>query len=155
MIELGFLALLRLMNLGYEPVIATRVMAADLDPLRAFVSDPANYDGEARVRPSSSARVVVVRVGYGPRRIVRYTWMLSPDRGTTEVDLAAQIESCGIVYRVALLLGAKRWLQRHLESMLATVSRIAVAAAEEVGNEPAAPMIAQPPALQHAAYSQT
>jgi hypothetical protein len=150
MIELSFLALLRLMNLGYEPVIATRVMAADLDTLRAFASDPANYDGEARVRPSSSARVVVVRVRYGPRRVVRYTWMLSPDRGTTEVDLAVQIESCGIVYRAALLFGAKRWLQRRLEATLATVSRVTVAAAEHIDNEPTAPMIAQH-ALQHAA----
>jgi hypothetical protein len=150
MIELSFLALLRLMNLGYEPVIATRVMAADLDTLRAFASDPANYDGEARVRPSSSARVVVARVRYGPRRVVRYTWMLSPDRGTTEVDLAVQIESCGIVYRAALLFGAKRWLQRRLEATLATVSRVTVAAAEHIDNEPTAPMIAQH-ALQHTA----
>src|SRR5688572_6437003 len=118
MIELSFLALLRIMNLGYEPVIATRVMEADLDTLRAVVSDPVNYDGEARVRPSSSARVVVVRVRYGPRRVVRYTWILSPDCGTTEVDLAVQVESGGLVYRAALLLGAKRWLQRRLESML-------------------------------------
>ena len=139
------------MNLGYEPVIATRVMAADLDALRAFASDPANYDGDARVRPSSSARVVVVRVRYGPRRVVRYTWMLSPDRGTTEVDLAVQVESCGIIYRAALLLGAKRWLQRRLQLTLATVSRITVAAAEEIDNEPVPPMIAQPAALQHAA----
>ena len=92
---------------------------------------------------------------YGPRRIVRHTWILSPDRGTTDVDLAAQIESCGIIHRVALLLGAKRWLQWRLESTLATVSRIIVTAAEEIDNEPAAPMIAQPVALQHAAYSQT
>lgn len=151
MIELSFLALLRLMNLGYEPVIATRVMAADLDTLRAFVSDAANYDGEACVRPSSSPRVVVVRVRYGPRRVVRYTWILSPDRGTTEVDLAVQTESCGIVYRAALLLGAKRWLQRRLESTLATVSRVTVAAAEDIDNEPAPPMIARPAAVQHAA----
>jgi hypothetical protein len=150
MIELSFLALLRLMNLGYEPVIATRVMAADRDTLRAFASDPTNYDGEARVRPSSSARVVVARVRYGPRRVVRYTWMLSPDRGTTKIDLAAQIESCGFVYRAALLLGAKRWLQRRLEATLATVSRVTIAAAEHTDNEPTPRMIEQH-ALQHAA----
>jgi hypothetical protein len=150
MIELSFLALLRLMNLGYEPVIATRVMAADLNTLRTFASDPANYDGEARVRPSSSARVVVARVRRGPRRVLRYTWILSPDRGTTEVDLAVQIESCGIVYRAALLLGAKHWLQQRLETTLATVSRITIAAAEHIDNEPTPPMTEQH-ALQHAA----
>jgi hypothetical protein len=129
MIELGALALLlRLMNLGCEPVIATRVVAADHLTLRRFLSNPANYDGEARVRPSSSARVVAVRVRFGPRRIVRYTWILSPDRGTTEVDLAAQVESCGIVVRLVLLLGGRRWLRRRLDAILETLSCLPAAA---------------------------
>jgi hypothetical protein len=127
MIELSALAFLfRLMNLGCEPVIATRVVAADHRTLRRVLSDPASYDGEARVRPSSSARVVAVRVRFGRRRIVRYTWILSPDRGTTEVDLAAQVESCGIVVRLALLLGGRRWLHRRLEAILATLSGVVV-----------------------------
>jgi hypothetical protein len=127
MIELGALALLlRLMNLGREPVIASRVVAADHLTLRRFVSDPANYDGEASVRPSSSARVVAVRVRLGRRRIVRYTWILSPDRGTTEVDLAAQVESCGIAVRLALLLGGRRWLRRRLDGILATLACVQV-----------------------------
>jgi hypothetical protein len=127
MIELGALALLlRLMNLGCEPVIATRVVAADHVTLRSFLSDPANYDGAASVRPSSSARVVAVRVRSGRRRIVRYTWILSPDRGTTEIDLAAQVESCGIAVRLALLLGGRRWLRRRLDAILATLSSVEV-----------------------------
>jgi hypothetical protein len=144
MIELSALAFIfRLINLGYEPIIATRVMAADLETLHAFVSDPANYDGEASVRPSSSKRVVVVRVRYGSRRVVRYTWILSPRRGTTEVDLAAQVESHGTVVRAALLLGAKRWLRRQVETTLTSVSRLAAAAAEDVAAEPAAPVLLQ------------
>jgi hypothetical protein len=143
MIELSFLALLRLMNLGYEPVIATRVMAADLPTLYAFVSDPANYEAEAAVRPSSSSRVVVVRVRYGPRKVVRYTWILSPRRGTTEVDLAAQVESRGALVRVALLLGATRWLRRRLEATLATVARATADAAEDIAAEPTAPVVLQ------------
>jgi hypothetical protein len=144
MIELGVLALLlRLMTLGYEPVIATRLVAADSETLRAFLSDPANYDGAACVRSSSSARLVVVRVRFGPRRVVRYTWILSPHRGTTEVDLAMQIESRGVVYRVALLLGGRHWLQRRLEATLATVSRVTVGAAEDVAAEPVAPVVWQ------------
>ncbi|HEV7882533.1 MAG TPA: hypothetical protein VGO81_03130 [Solirubrobacteraceae bacterium] len=133
MIQLSALAfLLRLMNLGYEPVIATRVVAADHRTLRRFLSDPANYDGEACVRPSSSARVVAVRVRFGPRQIVRYTWILSPDRGATEVDLAAQVESCAIVVRLALLFGGRRWLHRRLEAILATLPRVVVAGASPI-----------------------
>jgi hypothetical protein len=144
MIELGALALLlRVMNLGFEPVIGTRVVAADLKTLRAFLSDPATYDGTARVRPSSSERIVVVRVRFGPRRVVRYTWILSPRRGTTEVDLAVQAESRGVVYRAALLLGGRRWLQRRIEATLATVSRVTVDAAEDIAAEPVAPGVWQ------------
>jgi hypothetical protein len=136
MIELGALAfLLRLMNLGFEPVIATRVVAADLAVLRRLLSDPASYDGEACVRPSSSERVVAVRVRFGARRVLRYTWILSPHRGTTEVDLAVQVESRGIAVRLALLLGGRRWLQRRLDALLATLSRDAARAAEELDGE--------------------
>ncbi|MEA2243302.1 MAG: hypothetical protein QOD24_2858 [Solirubrobacteraceae bacterium] len=133
MIELSALAFLfRLMNLGCEPVIATRVVAADHRTLRRVLSDPASYDGEARVRPSSSARVVAVRVRFGRRRIVRYTWILSPGRGATEVDLAAQVESCGIVVRLALLLGGRRWLRRRLDAILATVASVAADGARPI-----------------------
>jgi hypothetical protein len=128
------------MNLGYEPVIATRVVAADLALLRRLLSDPASYDGEACVRPSSSERVVAVRVRLGPRRILRCTWMLSPHRGTTEVDLAVQVESRAIAVRLALLLGGRRWLQRWLEALLATLARDAARAAEDLDGEPAPAM---------------
>ena len=46
-----------------------------------------------------------------------------------------------------------RLLQRGLQSTLATVSRVS-AAAEHGDHEPAPPMIAQPAALQHAAWQQ-
>jgi hypothetical protein len=146
MIELSFLAFLfRLMNLGYEPVIATRVVAADLLLVRRLASAPGTYDGEACVRPTSSARLVVARVRLGRRRMLRYTWMLSPHRGTTEVDLAVQVESRGIAVRLVLLLGGRRWLQRRLDAMLAKLSRDASRAAEELEPEPA------PAAWLHAA----
>lgn len=132
MIELSFLAFLyRLMNLGYEPVIATRAVAADLLIVRLLASDPGTYDGEASVRPTSSVRLVVVRERLGRRRILRYTWMLSPRRGTTEIDLAVQVESRGIAARLALLLGGRRWLARRLDAMLVNLSRDALRAAEE------------------------
>jgi hypothetical protein len=133
MIELSVLALLRLMNVGYEPVIATRAVAADLRTLRAFLSEPANYHGAARVRPTGSARVVVVRVRLGPRRVLRYTWILTAQDATTEVDLAAQIESRGIVHRLALLLGGRRVLQGRLEATLATLPRVTADGAQGSG----------------------
>jgi hypothetical protein len=146
MIELGALALLlRLMNLGFEPIIATRVVAADFAVLRRLLSDPASYDGEALVRPSSSERVVAVRVRLGPRRVLRYTWILSPHRGTTEVDLAVQVESRALAVRLALLLGGRSRLQRRLDALLATLSRDAARAAEELDGEP------QPAMWLHAA----
>jgi hypothetical protein len=141
MIELGALALLfRLLNLGYEPVIATRVLATDLPVLRRLLSDPSNYEGDACVRPSSSERLVAVRVRFGSRRVLRYTWILSPHRGTTEVDLAVQIESRGTAIRLALLLGGRRWLQRRVDALLAQLSRDAARAAEEFAGEPAPAM---------------
>lgn len=142
MIELAALTLsLRIANFGYEPVIVTHVVPTGLPTLRSFLSDPRNYAGAAQVRPSSSARVVAVRVWFGPRRVVRYTWILSPGRGTTEVDLAAQIESRGILVRVALLLGGRRWLRRRLETMLATLARAGADAAEQVPSVPALPAV--------------
>jgi hypothetical protein len=123
MLELSALALaFRLASIGYAPVIATRVVAAGIQTLHAFLADPDNYDGAADVRPSSSTRVVAVRVRLRPRVVLRYTWMLIPGRGTTEVDLAAQVESRGLVVRLALLLGGRRWLRRRVEAMLAALA---------------------------------
>ena len=141
MIELAALAVfLRIANIGYEPVIATRVVCAGLDTLHAFLADPRNYRGAARVRSCTSAEVIVVLVSFGPRRVVRYTWILSPGRGTTEVDLAVQIESRGPAVRVALLLGGRRWLRRRVETMVAALARVTADAAEQVVALPAAPV---------------
>jgi hypothetical protein len=152
MLQLGALVLaFRLANIGYEPVIATRVVAAGQETLRAFLADPHNYDGAARVRPSTSMRVVAVRVALRPRGAVRYTWMLTPGRGTTEVDLAAQIESRGLVVRLALLLGGRRWLRQRAEAMLTALARVCADAAEQLPSVPAAPAPAAPAAWPRAA----
>jgi hypothetical protein len=141
MIELAALALyLRIANLGYEPVIATRAVCAGLDTLRAFLADPSNYAGTARLRPGSCPEIVVVSVRFGPRRAVRYSWILSPGRGSTEVDLAVQVESRGPLVRLALLLGGRRWLRRRVEAMLAALARVTADAAEQVAALPPAPV---------------
>lgn len=144
MVELWILALLsRLMNWGCEPVIATRVIAADGAAVRAVVSDPASQwrliDGvtvllrpRAQLASTRSPRLVCVGVRLGGRDVLRITWILAPWRGTTEVTLAAQLESRGILARLALLLGGRRWLRQHLEDTLNTLAEQALRAAEDL-----------------------
>jgi hypothetical protein len=149
MIEIGVLALLfRIAGFGYQPVLAWRVVAAGLEQLHALATDPRTYAGTAEVRPSSCQRVVVVRVSAGPRRVLRYTWMFSPGRGTTQVDLAVQVEAHGPAVRLALLLGGRRHLRGDLDTMLATLAQAAADAAEQI---PAAPRAPAPAVLHHAA----
>jgi len=144
MIELTLLAVMnRLMNWGRAPVIATRSIAADTAALLALVSDPAGQgrivDGvssllhpHAQVQPSRSSRLVTVRVRLGRRDVLWLTWLLTPRRGTTEVDLAAQPESRSVLARLVLLLGGRRWLRRRLEHTLSGLAALAHCAAEHV-----------------------
>lgn len=132
MTELTLLALLGLMSARYEPVAARRLVAADLATVRAVVEHPGTYDGAAHVRPSSSTRVIVARVQVTPRTVVRYTWILVPNRGTTELDLSVQLESRGPRHRLALLLGGSRWLRERLEATLARVSHVTACGAEDL-----------------------
>jgi hypothetical protein len=147
MIELTALALLlKITSIGYEPIIATRVVCADLDALHDFLADPDSYRGSVTVRPPTRREVVVVHAHAGPRRVVRYTWILTPGRGTTEVDLVAQLETRGAAERLLMLLGGRRALGRRATKMLAELARSTATAAEhEVAPEPA------PFALPHAA----
>ena len=171
MIELAFLAAWnRLMNWGLTPIIATRTVAADGDVLRAFLSTAANqwrlvrgcaaleaagkhcHGGlplplGARLRAGLSvkprtARVLEVEVKLGRRTIAWATWIVTPGRGTTDVDLAVQLESRGLAARLALLLGGRRWIGRRLELALATLATTAAHVAEELvaaptGDDPA------------------
>ena len=144
MIELAFLVLLnRLMNWGRAPVIATRAIAADAKKLRALVSDPAAerriIDGvglrlrpQAHVEPSRSERVVTVRLTRGRRDLLWLTWILSPNRGTTEVDLAAQLPPRALLARLLMVLGGRRWLLHRLEDTLRALAGVAHGAAEDV-----------------------
>jgi hypothetical protein len=158
MVELTVLALLnRLMNWGCAPVIVTRIVAADAPTLRAIVADPAGQwrliagvssllRPQAHVATTSSERVVPVRVQLGHRDVLWITWILSPGRGTTEVDLAAQIESRGVFARLALALGGRRWLAYRLEATLGTLARLALCAAEDLHDrQPSTTPAMQPP----------
>jgi hypothetical protein len=138
MIELTALALLfKITSIGYEPIISTRVVCADLDALHDFLADPANYRGNVTVRPPTRREVVVVFAHPGRGRVVRYTWILTPGRGTTEVDLIAQLETRGPALRTLMLLGGRGALSRRAEQMLAGLGRSTATAAENVVAFPA------------------
>jgi hypothetical protein len=144
MVELAFLTLLnRLMHWGRAPVIVTRAIAADPSILSALVSDAAAQRRlvaginplrrpRAYVEPSHSKRLVSVRVTFRGRAALWITWIVTPRRGLTEVDLAAQLDTGSLPARLALALGGRRMLQRHLEQVLNTLSRLAHRAAEDV-----------------------
>jgi hypothetical protein len=145
MVELAVLALLnRLLNWGLAPVIATRVIAAGAPALLALVSDPSGQwrlvagvppllRPHASVVPTrASSRLVPVRVQLGRRDVLWITWILTPRRGTTEVDLAAQVESRGVIARLALALGGRRWLRHRLKVTLDTLATLAHCAAEDL-----------------------
>lgn len=142
MIELTFLALLhRLMNWGVTPLIATRTVAADAAALHRFLCDPANQPRllggrprglAARTRAAASGRVITVELVRGDRTLLWLTWILSPGRGTTEVDLAVQFETRGLATRLALVLGGRRWLAHRIDAALGRLGRMCARAAEEV-----------------------
>lgn len=155
MVELTALILLnRLYNWGRTPVIATRVIPADASTLHALVSDPAGQwrtvDGiprllraHAQVGPRASSRLVPVGVQLGSHDVLWLTWILSPSRGTTEVDLAAQIDTHSVLARLALLLGGRRWLRHRLEDTLSNLAVLAHRAAEDLDDAGGEAEIAQ------------
>ena len=144
MLELPFLILMnRMTSLGRAPVVARRGIAADASTLYADACDPANQwriiDGISRrlrpravVQPTHSKHLVFVRVHFGRREILSVTWMLSPRGGTTDASLSAELRSRSLLARLALVLGGRRWLQRHLEHILVAVATRSHAAAEDL-----------------------
>ena len=144
MVELTFIALMnRLMNWGRAPVIATRAIVADAATLLSLISDPASQwrivenvsprlRPRAHVQPSRSTGLVYVRVQLGRHDVLWVTWILTPRRGTTEVDLAAQLESRSVLARLMLVFGGRLWLRHRLERTLSTLAALAHRAAEDV-----------------------
>jgi len=145
MFELTVLALLNsLMNWGTAPVMATRTVAADATTVRALLSDPANQaclvaGVNPLLRPhicltkTSNPRFLHTRVQLGHHNMLWVTWLLTPGRGTTEVDLAAQTESRAILPRILLLAGRGQ-LRRQLEMALSSIGAAATDAAEGLEN---------------------
>jgi hypothetical protein len=124
-------------------VIATRVIPADGSTLHALIADPAIQrrivddvhrllHAHAHAGPNASSRLVAARVQLGGHDALSLTWILSPSRGTTEVDLVAQIESPGLLARLIMLLGGRCWLRHRLEGTLVNLAVLAHRAAEDL-----------------------
>lgn len=155
MVEIAALALLNILHeWGRAPVIASRVVAADAETLHRLVSDPASQwrlvagvspllAPRARLARSCHPRFVHASVSIGRRDALWITWILTPRRGTTEVDLAAQIDSDALLARLVAALGGRRLLRHHLDATLDTLAALALRAAEDLddverdGNLPA------------------
>jgi hypothetical protein len=144
MIELAALAVLNsIVNWGRSPETASRTVAADAGTLCTVLSDPAcqwrlvegispRLRPSAHVGPCRPPRFAHSRVRLAGRDALWLTWILTPGRGTTDVDLYAQIESRTVLARLVLLLGGRRRLHRHLEAVLGTLAEEAVRAAEDL-----------------------
>ncbi|MEA2218121.1 MAG: hypothetical protein QOJ35_747 [Solirubrobacteraceae bacterium] len=162
MVGLAALALVNsVVNWGRAPVIASRLVAADAATLSSLVADPACQwrlvDGvspllrpHAQVAPSANPRFVHARVLLGRRDVLWITWILTPRRGTTEVDLAGQLQSHAILARLVLMAGGRRWLRHRLDATLGTLAALAVRAAEDLDDAerhaaPPAPSIDRTP----------
>lgn len=154
MVELTLIALLnRLMNWGKAPVIATRTVAADAPALHALLSDRACQSRlvagvsplllpDVRPSPASNPRFLHCHVRLARRDVLWITWLLTPGRGTTELDLAAQADSDSIVMRLLMLAG-RRPLRRRLERTLAAVATLARDGAEGLPGD----VITTPPVM--------
>jgi hypothetical protein len=97
-----------------------------------------------QVKPSHRGRLVTCEIRFGHRTAAWATWILSPDRGTTEVDLAIQPESRSIVTRFVLLLGGRRWIARRLGTALETLAITSVLVAEDVVATPGPEVVPTP-----------
>jgi hypothetical protein len=60
-------------------------------------------------------------VSGGTQAVIR--WSLERDRGTTRIELAAHLERTGLLDRLLLTLGGRRWIRRRFASILQTLVR--------------------------------
>jgi hypothetical protein len=102
-----------------------------------------------KVKPSRKARLLTSEVRLGRRTVAWGTWILTPDPGTTDVDLAIQLQSRSLATRFVLLLGGRRWIARRLERTLATLATASARVAEDVVTPLAADVVPTPPAASY------
>ena len=162
MIELMGLALCNsVINWGLSPLSATRIVAADAATLKTVVADQSTRGllvdaispllrPNARVEASRHPRFVHAMVRLGGRDALWMTWIFTPGRGTTEVQLIAQLESRSVLVRCAMLLGGQRWLRTRLERTLTVLATLAHRAVEDLVDD-SRRQTARPPRARAAA----
>ena len=96
------------------------------------------------VKPSRKHRLLTTEVRLGHRTVAWVTWILTPDPGTTEADVAVQLESRSLITRLVLLLGGRRWIARRLDTTLATLATTAARVAEDGVTTPATIVVPTP-----------
>ena len=150
MFEIALLALMNTVaNWGTAPAIATRVVPADAPDLHTLLEDPAfQHRLVAGVSPLLRPRVPLSPRSGSPylhatvwlldHDVLWMTWLLTPDRGTTEIDLAAQLQPDGIAARLVWLATSRR-LRRRLAAVLEDVAAVTRRAAEDLESLAAAP----------------
>ena len=57
----------------------------------------------------------------GTQAVVR--WTLTPEEGDTRVELAAHLQQAGLLDRLLLAAGGRRWVRRRFASILATLAK--------------------------------
>jgi hypothetical protein len=106
----------------------------------------ASLHASVHVKPSRKGRLLTCEARLGRRTVAWVTWILTPDRGTTEVDLAVQLESRSLATRLVLLLGGRRWIARRLEMALTKLARTVARTAKDVAAAPASDVATTPDA---------
>ncbi|MGH2944220.1 MAG: hypothetical protein ACRDLN_15750, partial [Solirubrobacteraceae bacterium] len=96
------------------------------------------------VTPGRKRRLLTTEVRLDRTTVAWATWILTPNRATTEVDLALQLESRGFLTRVVLLLGGRRWIARRLARVLAMLATTSTRVAEHAVALPAAAVVPPP-----------
>src|SRR5918997_4871899 len=92
----------------------------------------ARWHASVHVKPSRKGRLLTCEARLGRRTVAWVTWILTPDRGTTEIDLAVQLESRSLATRLVLLLGGRRWIARRLEMALTKLATTVARTAKDV-----------------------
>lgn len=115
---------------GFADVVALQRASGRCDarlrlPLRV------RRHASVHVKPSRTRRLMTAELRLGRRTVAWVTWILTPSRGTTEVDVAVQPECRGLVTRLVLLLGGRRWIARRPVMALATLATTSARAAED------------------------
>jgi hypothetical protein len=130
---------------SFADVVALRP-AGDRCDTRLRLPFGMRVPASVQVKPSRRGRLLTAEVWLGRRTVAWATWILTSDRGTTEVDLAIQPESRSLLTRLVLLLGGRRWITRRLETALAMLATTCARVAEEVVARPAPDVVPSPAA---------